>query len=522
MNWRHSIQTQESSIEQKQFKNPYQEKVFMDLDVRTKRRSTPKTPHSNGTGACATFNTDVSLSTTIGEVDLLRRVGTQEHLNVLGRQKTHHVVRVDNERQTTPGWCLKIPRDGCDNAPQMNTANKQTRDASDSVPLPLLAIEKGSDASKSRTTQKQSEESSVTWGEASTQLSYDSFPLYYNDSIYNMETDNALRRMTKIETKIQNLIPIHALLDSGATANFVSDEFIKKHNIPKQKLDKPKSATTASGEQLSITHSTIIPITIENHSESVSFLITNLDNHPMILGHTWLAFHNPELNWRTGKLEFTRCPSSCSISPRVEHSPKEGVPKPTPKPSTSKTTQKSQNPRLDCIFSFDMLNFTSIDTDISDNYTIDDSDTVFCVHYNDRKEVLASTRTNISTDLAAKAHGSKEVATIPDYLEDYKGVFDERNFETLPTRRIWDHAIELTAWSRSPTLKDIPLESHRTTATRRVLDREPPYRTHSIVPLLMGRSCILCQEERWKAPTCPGLQETQRRHNQEPIPTTPD
>ena len=31
----------------------------------------------------------------------------------------------------------------------------------------------------------------------------------------------------------------------------------------------------------------------------------------MILGMPWLACHNPEIDWRTGKVKMTRCSEEC-------------------------------------------------------------------------------------------------------------------------------------------------------------------------------------------------------------------
>ena len=31
----------------------------------------------------------------------------------------------------------------------------------------------------------------------------------------------------------------------------------------------------------------------------------------VILGMLWLAYHNPEINWRTGKVKMTRCLEEC-------------------------------------------------------------------------------------------------------------------------------------------------------------------------------------------------------------------
>lgn len=31
----------------------------------------------------------------------------------------------------------------------------------------------------------------------------------------------------------------------------------------------------------------------------------------MFLGHDWLKYHNPEINWETKILKFTHCPGTC-------------------------------------------------------------------------------------------------------------------------------------------------------------------------------------------------------------------
>ena len=38
----------------------------------------------------------------------------------------------------------------------------------------------------------------------------------------------------------------------------------------------------------------------QNHAERVFFAVTNLGKQNMIMGHTWLRKHNPDINWVTG------------------------------------------------------------------------------------------------------------------------------------------------------------------------------------------------------------------------------
>ena len=39
----------------------------------------------------------------------------------------------------------------------------------------------------------------------------------------------------------------------------------------------------------------------------------DLNRTDMFLGYDWLVKHNPEVNWKTGMIKFTRCPESCTM-----------------------------------------------------------------------------------------------------------------------------------------------------------------------------------------------------------------
>ena len=48
----------------------------------------------------------------------------------------------------------------------------------------------------------------------------------------------------------------------------------------------------------------------------------------IILGHTWLIKHNPEIDWQTGEVKMSCCPNSCGNRPVSAQSLKEVTPKP--------------------------------------------------------------------------------------------------------------------------------------------------------------------------------------------------
>jgi transposase InsO family protein len=63
----------------------------------------------------------------------------------------------------------------------------------------------------------------------------------------------------------------------------------------------------------------------------------------------------------------------------------------------------------------------------------------------------------ISTRLAEASHTQKESTDIPDYLRDFQDVFSKASFDSLPDRKIWDHAIELLPDARTSNCKVYPL-----------------------------------------------------------------
>ena len=54
-----------------------------------------------------------------------------------------------------------------------------------------------------------------------------------------------------------------------------------------------------------------------NHSETLTFDVTPLGGHNIILGLPWLQQHNPLIHWSTGKVTFTSdyCESHCLAQP---------------------------------------------------------------------------------------------------------------------------------------------------------------------------------------------------------------
>ena len=108
----------------------------------------------------------------------------------------------------------------------------------------------------------------------------------------------------KVEsTGNQQKYGIRALVDSGATGVFIDWEYVKSNQIPTKKLSIPIPVRNVDGTDNTsgaITEVAELILRYNGHSERALFGVVGLGRQNLILGHTWLQEHNPEVleNWR--------------------------------------------------------------------------------------------------------------------------------------------------------------------------------------------------------------------------------
>ena len=49
--------------------------------------------------------------------------------------------------------------------------------------------------------------------------------------------------------------------------------------------------------------------------QQIDVVVSEIKETDLFLGHDWLVEHNPEVNWKEGVIQFTRCPGHC----KTEH-----------------------------------------------------------------------------------------------------------------------------------------------------------------------------------------------------------
>ena len=201
-------------------------------------------------------------------------------------------------------------------------------------------------------------------------------------------------------------------------------------------------------------------IRYEKHSERALFAVTGLGRQNLILGITWLREHNPEIDWRTGKVEMTRCLPRCCIGCRDEvrterqNMRKEAVSinacRTGPFPTSSEETSDDEPPPSDLPFDLEEGDRVWATGLLPEAQFIQATSTI-----SQRLAESFSKHTESNPTLPTGGSGSKD--PLPDYVKMFSQVFSEEGFAKLPNRKPWDHAIELTPGAQPKGCKVYPL-----------------------------------------------------------------
>jgi Retroviral aspartyl protease len=129
------------------------------------------------------------------------------------------------------------------------------------------------------------------------------------------------RWATEVKVKIQSpctgtICARTALLDSRATGMFMDPTFVKENGLDICPLPHPIPIYNVDGtlnEMGSVHEEVEVILQIDDHSKWVVLSMIVLGETKLIIGHTWLHHHNPEIDWTTGQITLTHCPSDCCI-----------------------------------------------------------------------------------------------------------------------------------------------------------------------------------------------------------------
>ena len=269
-----------------------------------------------------------------------------------------------------------------------------------------------------------------------------------------------LKFSTHIQVQIKTLDTgsqhdLVGLLDSGATGLFLSTSFVERNNLNTRKLSRAIPVYNVDGSLNhggSIIQEVDVIMTYKDHVEQATFAVCDLGEKDAVIGHTWLFNHNPEIDWKTGKIQFSRCPPSCRR--KVDKQQQEirnldkdrNIGKILPFPVLQEEVEEEPQASISCM-----------ESDV-----LEEEDRLFA--YFPISQAVNATQT-ISQQLAEKHSKSSKPdwlkktfeEIVPPQYHEYKAVFSKESFDELPDRKPWDHAIELKPESEFHRCKIYPL-----------------------------------------------------------------
>jgi len=213
----------------------------------------------------------------------------------------------------------------------------------------------------------------------------------------------------KIDT--HKSVMIKALLDSGTMGMFMDRHTAARHGFKLQKLDRPIAIRNVDGTNNSggaITHQVECNVFYKGHVKRIRMNVCDLGKMEVILGMPWLVAHNPEINWETGEVKMTRCPPLC-----------DGKGKRKEKVKMMATEEEEK-----------------------------------IVHW------MIDDKENWGREKEMKEDHRKIEEMVPGKFLKWKKVFGKVESERMPTRKIWDHVIDLKETFKPQKGKIYPLSKN--------------------------------------------------------------
>jgi hypothetical protein len=220
-----------------------------------------------------------------------------------------------------------------------------------------------------------------------------------------------------------------ALVDSGATDNFMHPTFAKRMGLGLQKLPTPKkifNIDNTSNKSGMITHFLDLKVQTNGINKEMRFLVTDIGHEEILLGYPWLATFEPKFQWRSAVIDEQILPIIISsINPRsIKQQPVIAT-------GLSEDTKRSIVRQL---------------------------------------ETECHVR-SVATDLAIEAGAEQKEAILPEEYKEFARLFNDEAADRFPPAREWDHAIDLKPGAPDALdCKVYPMTRDEDTALEKFLD----------------------------------------------------
>ena len=102
-----------------------------------------------------------------------------------------------------------------------------------------------------------------------------------------------------------------ALLDSGATENFISYKLAKALRLPIKKLTQERQLYNVDGtlnKAGSLKHCVDLHTRTGDKRTTLQYFLTDLGENQVILGYPWFASAQPRIDWAKGWIDYDQLP----------------------------------------------------------------------------------------------------------------------------------------------------------------------------------------------------------------------
>jgi len=102
-----------------------------------------------------------------------------------------------------------------------------------------------------------------------------------------------------------------ALLDSGATENFMNQKYAEWLHLPIKQLENPRPLYNVDGTENragALQHYTDLSCQTGTQRTKLRFFLSDLGDHKIILGYPWFAATQPKIDWKRGWIDHTQLP----------------------------------------------------------------------------------------------------------------------------------------------------------------------------------------------------------------------
>lgn len=220
-----------------------------------------------------------------------------------------------------------------------------------------------------------------------------------------------------------------AMLDPGATDNYMDAAFAKAHKIPLDKKLKPVHISTVDGTPIKsgpVTHATMeMDVNVSGHQEKLSFDVADLGAYPLILGIAWHRKHDPQILWSENRVVFNSatCLTVCNnIHDGMDTITVEGL-----------STYPVETMQHDKTFPMNKGKATKKEVVVNDTDDEDESAVIASI----ASQAMVQEDTTLSK-------------VIPHKYKEFLTLFSKKEADKLPEHTKFDHKIELKEGCEPP------------------------------------------------------------------------